>query len=367
MVGPLKRTTQFWGSIVSGVSARLWKDIVEEYTDTEVSRVILSPVDVLKHRFALLTSSSMQPVATALVVVHAAFVLALGHEEEKLVNSQRYGFCASSSFGLYPLWILNHIMPFDLQTEHNGVVMRVFNTLVDAIDTEIGKIFPTKFPFSVRHLLKKIRLVLPHHLYPLDTVIPKLDANFFWNVLKIREHRLNFWSYKAPPGLPQRLVKYLRLDYGVQSGCFVVLPLPVYSAVPFRRTMTVLPMAVLGFAMADSLWAVVLDTNWTDLQGSIIHNSVCSDQRRIHRTAPLKRLKKHPLHAIRSTVRAFRTAEWHKKDIYFGQWRTSLSQIFYRLLVVFNFCTFEENTHFLEQSVASILSEIADFSESFEC
>ncbi|KAL3217741.1 hypothetical protein MRX96_050939 [Rhipicephalus microplus] len=116
------------GSIVKGVSSRLWKDIVEEFTHTEVGRVILSPVDVLKHRFNLLTSRSKKPVATALVVVHAAFKLSLHNQEETLGTSDRYGFCASSSYELYPLWMLNNIMSFDLQTEHNGVVMRVFNT-----------------------------------------------------------------------------------------------------------------------------------------------------------------------------------------------------------------------------------------------
>ncbi|KAL1445785.1 hypothetical protein MTO96_044822 [Rhipicephalus appendiculatus] len=81
------------GSIVNGVSARLWKDVVEEYTDTEVSRVILSPVEILKHRFALLTNSSMQPVAMALVVLHAGFVLALDTEEENLRTTDPYVFC----------------------------------------------------------------------------------------------------------------------------------------------------------------------------------------------------------------------------------------------------------------------------------
>ncbi|KAL1471636.1 hypothetical protein MTO96_039831 [Rhipicephalus appendiculatus] len=355
------------GSIVNGVSARLWKDVVEEYTDTEVSRVILSPVEILKHRFALLTNSSMQPVAMALVVLHAGFVLALDTEEENLKTTDPYVFCELSSHGLYPLWILNHIMSFDLLTEHNNVVMRVFNTLADTIGTEINETFPSKLPFPATHLLKKIRLVLPHQLYPLDTIIPKLDGNFFKNVLKIREHRLTYWTYKAPSGVPQRLVKYLRPDYGVQSGCFLILSLPVYSAVPLRHTMTVLPMAVLGFAIADSLWTVLLDTNWTGVQSTTVNNSLCSDQGGIDRTAPVKLLLKYPLRAIRSTVRAFRTADWHKKDKYFGQWRTSLSQIFYRLLLVFNFCPDQENAHLAEEEVAEIQSEISDFSESFEC
>ncbi|KAL1468153.1 hypothetical protein MTO96_025633 [Rhipicephalus appendiculatus] len=48
---PMKANDTVLGSIVNGVPARLWRDIVEEYTDTEVNRVILSPADVLKHRF----------------------------------------------------------------------------------------------------------------------------------------------------------------------------------------------------------------------------------------------------------------------------------------------------------------------------
>ncbi|KAH8035593.1 hypothetical protein HPB51_007828 [Rhipicephalus microplus] len=69
------------GSIVKGVSSRLWKDIVEEFTHTEVGRVILSPVDVLKHRFNLLTSRSKKPVATALGDGHL-----LGHHRIVSVN-----------------------------------------------------------------------------------------------------------------------------------------------------------------------------------------------------------------------------------------------------------------------------------------
>ncbi|KAL1462182.1 hypothetical protein MTO96_027197 [Rhipicephalus appendiculatus] len=131
----IKANDTVLGSIVNGVSAMLWKDVVEEYTDTEVSRVILSPVEILKHRFALLTNSSMQPVAMALVVLHAGFVLALDNEKENFGTTDRHVFCELSSHGLYPLWILNHIMSFDLLTEHNNVVMRVFNTLADTIGT----------------------------------------------------------------------------------------------------------------------------------------------------------------------------------------------------------------------------------------
>ncbi|KAL3237643.1 hypothetical protein MRX96_048183 [Rhipicephalus microplus] len=172
--------------------------------------------------------------------------------------------------------------------------MRVFNTLVDAIGTEIGEAFPMRFPVSVVHLLKRIQLVLPNHLYPLDTLIPKLDGNFFSNTLKVREHRLDFWSYKAHSGIPQGLVKYLGPEYGVQSGCFVVPPLVEYSVIPLRNTMNVLPMAVLGFVLADSLWTVLLDSNWSVGQNSTVRNSLCSDQGGTGRTTPRNLVIRHP-------------------------------------------------------------------------
>ncbi|KAL3191180.1 hypothetical protein MRX96_019411 [Rhipicephalus microplus] len=250
----IKANDAILGSIMNGVSARLWKNIIEGYTNTAVNRLILSPADVLKHRFALLTNRTLQPVAMVLIVLHASFVLSLDTEEEKSGTSDRYAFCLLSSYGMNPLWMLSHIMSLRLPNEHNSVVMRIFNTLVETIGTEIDEKLTFRLPFPASTLLKKIILVLPHYLYPLNTVIPKLDSSFFSNTLKLQKHRLDYWSYQAPPGIPRRLPFYLHPKHGVQSGCFMVLPLLVYSAVALQRTMTVLPMAVLGFVIADNLW-----------------------------------------------------------------------------------------------------------------
>ncbi|KAH7965680.1 hypothetical protein HPB49_009771 [Dermacentor silvarum] len=357
------------GSIVQGVSPRLWKDIVEEFTGTPLSQVILhSSIDVLKHRFALLTNRSIQPVTTALVLLHAGFALALDNTTGKEGYGNHIELCTLSSYDLYPLWILSNMLSFAPKTEHNEVIMRVFNSLVDTIDTELEETHEINLRVPVRHLLKKIKLVLPSHIYPLDLAIPRLGSNFLANILKLRQHRLDLWSYRAPSGIPQRIAMHFDTGRAVQSGCFIVIPLLAYSAVSLDRTMTVLPMAGLGFMLADNLWNVVLNTNWTHLRDPTMENLFCTGKADINLTDRKEHIIKHPLHALRSTVRALRTAGWHKKQIYWTHWRTSLSEIFYRLLLVFYYCGHTVRDGLSPQEeVASILSQSADFIESFGC
>ncbi|KAH6919900.1 hypothetical protein HPB50_029112 [Hyalomma asiaticum] len=295
-----------------------------------------------------------------------SFVLALEGADDDVGLIGHYEFCTESSYELYPLWILNHIISFAAQNEHNDIVTGIFDTLVGAIGTEIDETRPTQLHFSVSALLKKIRLLLPYHIYPPDTVIPKLEGNFFKNILKIREHRLDLYSYKAPSGIPRKISVFLHSRHIIRSGCFIVLPLLVYSAATMLHTMAVLPTAVLGLIIADSLWTLVLRTNSTAPRYTSAHNFSCSNQDNVYPDLSGPAIK-HPALAVRSTVRALRTKDWHKKRIYWGQWRTSLSQVFYRLLLLFYYCGERGDASFLKEQVATIQSDVADFSESFGC
>ncbi|XP_065301828.1 uncharacterized protein [Dermacentor albipictus] len=359
----------FLGSLIPGVSSKRWKEIVEGLTNTQIAGPIVhSPLEVLKHRFSLLTDLSLQPVTTALVLIHAAVALTMEHVAMNEEPHYYDELCSVSTSDLTSLWMVSHILSFSARTEHNQVILSIFSSLVDTIVTEAEDMLVSNNSIPVRQLLRKLTLVLPYHVYPVDMTIPNLESNFFLNILLVRLHRLAYWNYVAPAGIPERVVKALSIWQLHSTKDYVVIPLAQYTKVALQSTMTLLPMALLGFVMADSIWSALFQAASVFHGGSDVFKCDARDGAHYAGADNYLRIVERPLRALRSSVRTLNTNGWHKKHIYTGQWRMSLSQIFYRLVMFCHYCDAPHRTvASLRGEVATFITRSADFLEAFDC
>ncbi|KAH6934223.1 hypothetical protein HPB50_021943 [Hyalomma asiaticum] len=358
-------------SLVPGVSSKVWKDVAEELTDTEIKgRVVHSAVEVLKHRFLLLTDRSLQPLTSALVIVNAA--VALTAENIVTYEDPRYydEFCSVSTRALTPLWTLSHVLSFSAKTEHNHVILRTFDSLVDAIAAEAEGLLANDTSVPVRQLLRKITLVLPYHVYPIDATIPKLGGNFFTNVLLVRQHRLVERNHRAPAGIPQSVVQALAARQPYSTRDYVAIPLAQYTSVALQSSMTLLPMALLGFSMADRIWSAFLQAV-SALRGNRSFDAFKCDSRDYFPYPGADyywRVVEWPLRALRFSVRSLNITGWHQKSVYSGHWRTSMSQVFYRLVMFCHYCSGpHRSVESPVEDATSFIARSADFLQAFDC
>ncbi|KAL3250895.1 hypothetical protein MRX96_055311 [Rhipicephalus microplus] len=143
------------GSFIPIVPTWLWNSVVHEMTERRpyTFRLVHSSRGALEHRLRALTNRSFQPVPTVLIGSNAAAALLRP--------------CTTRSS-----WI--------------------FGALVDTIETEASAIPHVGNNSVARRLLHELRLVLPYHVYPMDTPIPEVNLNFFRNILLVHQHGLVF-------------------------------------------------------------------------------------------------------------------------------------------------------------------------------
>ncbi|KAH7965761.1 hypothetical protein HPB49_010579 [Dermacentor silvarum] len=348
-----------------GVSSRLWAGVVEEFTGRKIGgTVIHSPVDVLRHRFTVLTDRNSQPVALAFVLVRAAVELILESENTPARLSHEY--CEKTASQLLPLWSLGVLFSFSPKTEHNQVIISTFDALVQVIHEEVREILEPEDALHAEQELRRIRPLLPYHVYPLELQIPRLGNNHFVNLLYVREYRLISSRYRTPSGIPQSAAESITLLYPTQMPGYVTIPLGLYTAIKLEPSMALRSMALIGLAMADNLWTALFEANWTDGGQKVMSSLRCN--RQVNRPSMFQRSLKWPLRALVSCIRALSISDWHKNNVIWGQWSTSLSQVFYHLAVIYFYCrdtTLEAKR--MRSEVAEFLYGISDFLEAFGC
>ncbi|KAH6939596.1 hypothetical protein HPB50_019936 [Hyalomma asiaticum] len=362
----VKSRRNILGRLIPGVSSRLWATVVEEYSGRKLAdEVSHSSVDVIRHRFAVLTDQNSQPVALAFVLARAAVQLI----RDKNSNSparRSHEYCEITASQLMPLWVLSVLLTFSAQTEHNQAVVSTFDSLVEEIQKELGEVLGPDDVLRAKQELERIKPLLPYHVYPLETELPILGDNHFTNLLRVREHRLNSSRYRTPSGIPASAAESITLMYPTLTPGYVTIPLGLYTATRLEPPMRLRPMALIGLLVADTMWSALFQANWTDGGKKAMSRLRCSPygsaENLFHRSL------KWPLRALVSCVRALGISDWHKDSIIWGQWSTSLSQIFYHLAVIYFYCQDPtQDTKLPRTDVTLFLSSITDFLEAFRC
>ncbi|KAL1423957.1 hypothetical protein MTO96_020750 [Rhipicephalus appendiculatus] len=353
--------------LIPGVSSRLWVNVVEEFSGRKLGDAVKhSSVDVLRHRFAVLTDKNSQPVALAFVLARATFEL-IRDKSSNTPARPSHEYCEMTASQLLPLWVLNVLLPFSPKTEHNQVVFSTFDSLVEAIQKELTEILLPEDLYHAKRELERIKPLLPYHVYPLDTEIPRLGDNHFKNLLRVREYRLTSSLYRTPSGIPGSAAEIITLLCPTLTPGYVTIPLGLYTVAKLKPSMLLQPMALIGLLVADNMWSALFRTNLTGAGKKAMDTLRCKHLYENRENAGQRSLK-WPLRALVSCVRAIAASDWHTKSIVWGQWSTSLSQIFYHLAVIYFYCQDSAQDPKLARSdVTRFLNGVSDFLEAFGC
>ncbi|KAH7962920.1 hypothetical protein HPB52_018654 [Rhipicephalus sanguineus] len=353
--------------LIPGVLSRLWVAVVEEFSGRKLGDAVNhSSIDVLRHRFSVLTDENSQPVALAFVLARAVFEL-IRDKSSNTPARPSHEYCEMTASQLLPLWVLSALLTFSPKTEHNQVVFSTFDSLVKAIQKELIEFLLPEDVSRAKRELERIKPLLPYHVYPLDIEIPRLGDNHFKNLLRVREYRLTSSRYQTPSGIPGSAAESIMLFFPTLVPGYVTIPLGLYTAAKLKPPMLLQPMALIGLLVADNMWSALFQANLTDAGKKAMSNLRCKHPYE-NRENALQRSLKWPLRALVSCVRAIGASEWHKKSIIWGQWSTSLSQIFYHLAVVYFYCQDPaQDTNLAKSDVTRFLNGITDFLEAFGC
>ncbi|KAL1414724.1 hypothetical protein MTO96_000842 [Rhipicephalus appendiculatus] len=206
--------------------------------------------------------------------------------------------------------MLNHMLTFAATTMHNNVITSVFDALVDTIEAEVSAIPHVVNDSEARRLLRKLRLVLPYHVYPMDTPIPELNANFFRNLLLVRQYRLVYDRYEPPGDILFDLVQHVEDFYPVNFKKFICVPMPMYTSLALHSKSSIQAVAIFGVMIADAIWSAVM-------KSSVWHRGPCKDKQDSTSDDDSELIMRWPRRAFASSIRALRTPSWNE-DVLWG-------------------------------------------------
>ncbi|KAH9370669.1 hypothetical protein HPB48_014024 [Haemaphysalis longicornis] len=360
-------------TLVPGVSTRLWKDMVEAHTARELGETFVhSCLSNLKRRFAALLDKASQPLSTAAIVTEAALSLLLEYSQLPPTAAQLYDFCANEAFALHPVWELNELMSFGANTEHNDILLNTFDALVLAIKAQLVGALNEEDMSRVDKMLNNLQLLLPYHVYPLDLPLPSLVADdFFLNILLVRQWRLTTDRYRPPRGIADVQLHFMRYGSLGVTADYLSAPTAVYRYTMLDRTFAVTPMAVFGFSVADLLWRLLANLPWTPA-GRAAFERLLSPDKQARNKGPLEGFLHYPLLALKSSIHGLRMrgyAHWNAEIHHWGQWRFTITQLFFRILVYTTYCYYDQEEEAAEaRHVVSVLTRLTeDFLEAFQC
>ncbi|KAL3216595.1 hypothetical protein MRX96_032922 [Rhipicephalus microplus] len=353
--------------LIPGVSSMRWVDVVEGFSGSKLGDMVIhSSMDVLRHRFTVLTDKNTQPIALAFVLARATVEL-IRDKSSNVPARPSHEYCEMTTSQLLPLWVLNVLLSFSAKTEHNQVVFSIFDSLEETIQKELTEMLLPEDVSRAKRELQKIRPLLPYHIYPLDTEIPRLSDNHFKNILLVREYRLTSSLYRTPSGIPGSTANSITLLCPTLTPGYITIPLGLYKVAKLKPFMPLQPMALIGLLVADNMWSALFQANLTDAGKKAMSELRCKHIY-VNQENTFQRSLKWPLRALVSCVRAIGASDWHKKSIIWGQWSTSLSQIFYHLAVIYFYCQDSAQAPKLATSdVTRFLNAVNDFVEAFGC
>lgn len=319
------------GSIVVGYSAADIKNSLENINELPISgqSVFHSSIEAIKTRLAIMLDPSRQPSTVALLLVEAVLDLLSPMYSSLDTSTSHHTYfqhCESQTWYLIPVIALDILQKHNVGPEHDAELRSIFAKLVTTIaDTAAAVIEPTDAQ-RLRNLLQGMRLLLPDDVYPPNLTLPESDERFFVSHLRFTKLRLTELNYRVPSGVEATAVLLL---FDVKAGILrnsIVVNLYLYVVFSISRDIeSLVPMSVVGVAVADALWEVVFEAEWGKETSQVFRNYAhCISA---EGSVTKKRLQ-FPRLSIASCAQTVMGTNWNDLFPGWGLWKVSRAQIF---------------------------------------